>query len=294
MNAKQFAKEIKSPLAQGCGLKQKWKKKSASRQPSPLAQGCGLKQKSLPTIIYPLASPLAQGCGLKDKGLLSLSIVTRLLSQMIEKNFMIIPFTAEHLHGGFKKVLSVARSSGRDYLKSEELRSDPILMPFMKQFGEQALYQQMVPIAIEWWLLLIDDPDIPSKQSVECISYVSYILSMRTISAVMGKIHETEQQERMASTLALFLWRAYLKDKRLITKAWSVIKNCCEIYFKEKSEIVTFDYLLKYLRNIMEKVTVLTDDEKRIALFEIPEYFSPNEKEKFSIYFIKNKPIFMK
>jgi pentatricopeptide repeat protein len=232
---------------------------------------------------------------LKDKGYLSISQVTQLLSQMIEKNFFIIPFTAEHLHGRLKEMLSVARSSGRNYLKSDELRSDHILMPILKQFGEQSLYHQVVRIAVEWWLLLIDDPDVSHKLLVECISYISFILSMRTMSAVIEKrIYKDEQQERMASILALFLLRAYLKNKRLTIKAWSAIKTCFEIYFAERSEAVLFKYLPKWLKNILEREKTLTDDEKRKALFEIPDFLIPNEKEMLISYFLKNKPKFMK
>lgn len=231
----------------------------------------------------------------KNKGILSLRDETRLFSQLINRNYKIIPFYPEHLNCRLKDILIEKRSLGIKYVKSESLVSDEILGSFLKQFTDISSQQILIDIAIDWWLSIIADSEIPNEQLDECMSYISFSFSMKSISSVLKqKIYKNEQEYRMAAILALFLWKTYIKDERLITKAWSGIKSCCNRYFQGKEDKILFDYLLGHFKNIIEEDNSLNVIQKTTALFKIPESFSSDEKNKFETYFAKNRPNFIR
>jgi tetratricopeptide (TPR) repeat protein len=230
---------------------------------------------------------------LGQKKYVSLREETKILSQMIERNFMIIPFTPFHLQSRLDELLQ-AKTEGVKYIRSDDLKKDVVMMSFMGQFADLTLHDSMVRIALGWWLLLIDDPDMPDEQLAECMYYPIYSLSMQTKSTILGrKIYEDEQEKRVAGILALFLWHVYKKNKAKITKAWSAIKSSCTRYFPSKEGKVIFNFLLNFLKKYIEKDDSLNDSQKAAALFEISESIPFVDKAKFQEYFIKNKPAFI-
>lgn len=229
---------------------------------------------------------------LQERKYVELREETRILSQMIGRNYTIITFTPFHLHSRLKDLLIQAKAAGGVYLKSEDITKDEVLMPFLNQFADSALHEMLVPVALGWWLIIAGDPDMPNEQLTECLYYISYSISMKSIGAVLVKMHKEEQEKRLTGMLALFLWQAYKKNKKLIGKAWPAIKSCCTRYFPGKEEKLIFDFLLKHLGNYMEKDADLDNGQKATALFEIPEYLPFEDKAKFINYFIKSKPTF--
>jgi hypothetical protein len=229
---------------------------------------------------------------LKQVGKMSLSNVTRLFSKMIGNNFRIVPFTAEHLQERLREKLCMVTSTGKKYLMSEELQSDKILSPFMMQFGEYSLYKNMVAVALDWWIAILKDPDIAIEQLDECVSYLSYILSMKTVSSVTQKIFAKEQEERMATIFALFLWRTYLKIPDSLNQAWSASKTCCSRYFPDDTELLQFELIPKHLKKIIEDA-FMSPLEKSTAIFNISAALPQQDGGKFAEYFVKHRPNFI-
>ncbi len=205
---------------------------------------------------------------LNQVGKISLSNVTRLFSEMINKNFRIVPFTAEHLQERLREKLCAVASTGKRYLKSEVLQSDEVLAPFMKQVGDYSLYKNMVAIASDWWVAILMDPDVAIEQLDECVSYLSYILSMKTVSSVIQKVFVKEQEERIAAILAFFLWKTYLRLPDRLNQAWSASKTCCNRYFSDHGELLQFELIPKHLKKIIEDA-ILSPLEKSVAIYNI-------------------------
>jgi len=230
---------------------------------------------------------------LNQAGRIPLANVTGLFSEMISKNFRIVPFTSEHLQGRLKDKLYAVVSTGKEYLKSEELMSDEVLAPFMKQFGDYSLYKNMASIALDWWITILMDPDIASEQLDECVSYLSYILSMKTVSTVTIKVVAKEQEERMAALLALFLWKTYLRVPDMLDHAWAACKTCCIRYFSNDAVLLHFELIPKHLKRIIENA-LLSPLEKSTAIFNIPSKLPQEDRVKFEEYFVKHQPNFIK
>jgi tetratricopeptide (TPR) repeat protein/predicted nucleic acid-binding protein len=230
---------------------------------------------------------------LNSKGKLSISNIAMLYSMMINKNFRIVPFTAEHLHVRLQEKRQAIITTGKKYLKSEELLSDDVLGPLMKQFGDFSLSQRMAAVAIDWWIAILKDPEIPIEQLDECVSYLSYSLSMKTVSAVTLKVFAKEQEERIARLLAIFLWKTYLRMPERVNLAWSASKSCCKKYFREREELLLFQLIPKHLKKIMEEA-ILPPLEKSTAIFNIPASLPAEDRPRFEEYFVKNKPNFIR
>lgn len=226
------------------------------------------------------------------RGNLSLTEETRFLSQMISKNFKVVPFGVEHLDCRFRECLG--KKPKGQYIKSDELITDEILGEFLKQFADYTYINILTKIAIDWWLVLIDDPNIPYEQLPECMSYISYTFSMKSIGTVLKGIVESEQERRAAALWATFLLKTYRKYPDLTVKAWPAIKTCCSRYFRGREERILFNFIPDFLKNILEGSIELKDEQKVTILYELPKYFSYIEKAKYETYFVKHKPKFIK
>lgn len=229
---------------------------------------------------------------LRQKGLVQLEDETKIFSQMITKNYILVPFTSIHLMTRLKELMAEPRFKDKGYVSSEMMTNDQVLMPLLNQFANPNLHQILAPIAFDWWLSIAEDAEMPSNQLAEAMYYITYSYSMRTISSVLVKIHQEEPEKRLAGVLAMLLWQAYKKNKKIIPLVWSALKSCVGRYFPDKEEKIIYDMTFLFVKNFMEKDQSLEDNQKALALFEIPEYLPFNDKAKFINYFTKNKPSF--
>jgi hypothetical protein len=197
-----------------------------------------------------------------------------------------------HLQSRLIELLANAMANGEKYVANEQMTKDAVLMPFLNQFADPALRQMLAPVAFDWWFMIATDVDMPAGQLAEAMYYITYCYSMQSISKVLDKIHQEEQEKRLAIILAMFLWQLYKRNEKLIPQVWSALKSCGTRYFPAKEKKIIFDLLFWYLRNYMEKDSTLDEGQKAIALFEIPEQLPFSDKTEFINYFTKNRPSF--
>lgn len=226
------------------------------------------------------------------KFLLSISEETRIFSQMLLNNFKVVPFSAAHLNCRFRELLN--KKVKGEIVKSTELISDEILCEYLKQFSEYTYLEDLSKIALEWWLEILADQKISYDQLPECMFYISYSISMKTIGTILHGIPEKEQERRAAGLWAAFLLRAYNKDQMLTAKAWSAIKSCCSQYFASQYELILFNFIPNFLKVFLENAKDLKDSKKFTIIFNLPSHFSDFEKSKFEEFFLKNPPKFMR
>lgn len=189
-----------------------------------------------------------------------------LMTQMIKANFHSIPFGAVHLTIALRHIIE----SEPDISTSEQLKRHPILGVLLGQFAEATVtVESLSVVAVEWWLAILFEPDIPYRFLVECMEGPSYSLVMwRTIGGVLSRIPD-EDQSRAATLWAGFLWRVYRRERSGTHRAWLAIHDCCQHLFTDtsKRQRVLFELLPERICDMAERDRAFTDDMNRLSAF---------------------------
>ena len=208
--------------------------------------------------------------------------IIKLRTQMIEKNFRYISFNSRDLTILIKEIVQTS-SNG---ITSQQLSSHPILGVFLREFGEtNVAVSSLFKVAIDWWLEILFDREIPDTYLCECMEVVSSRIAIwRPISGVLGSI-EHEAEDRAALIWAGFLWNTYRREEGKAHIAWLGIKACCERIFPktEKQIFVKFDLLPRKLVEFVKKDQGLTHNQKVTCFALLPFSFPMYELDKFPL-----------
>jgi hypothetical protein len=88
--------------------------------------------------------------------------------------------------------------------------TDSVLGTLLRQFGDPSLNElTLTYLAIDWWLSILINDKIDVNILIECMSYPSFCLSMRTKGGILTGISKNEQEAKASHIWAYFLWRTY-------------------------------------------------------------------------------------
>lgn len=219
-----------------------------------------------------------------DEKHLSLREETLLYSQMIKKNFRLIPFQPYHLTTRLEMIVNLRNNNSLPPSKQKTLIQDSILGVFLKQFGESSIPPHTrVNLAINWWISILQNKQMIKEQIEECMEYISFCLSKITKSGVIKGISKHEDEHNAAILWALFWWKCNQTDSDLSCFAWSAIKESCKRLFA-KDEACQLKILFKlipfYIINTINSITNLDKDTKLELLFKLTDCFKFGELDK--------------
>jgi tetratricopeptide (TPR) repeat protein len=145
-------------------------------------------------------------------------------SRMIKENFRIIPISVHDLQISLKDFINKRKQASQGLPSSEDLNSDPILGILLRQFGDTTLHSRYLNfLAVDWWLSILTDRNIPDECVQACMVQPSHAISMKTSSGILTGVVPEEPEMRVAGLWALFLWRTFRKDDSLVLKVWLCI-----------------------------------------------------------------------
>ena len=235
---------------------------------------------------------------LKNEGYISESKETLFYSQMIKKNFRIIPFQPYHLMSRLEGIVKERKQSSLPPPKNEDLKQDPILISFLKQFGNPSIRPEIrVNIAINWWISILQNNSSIRELIEECMEYISYCISQISKSGILKGIKKKENEHNAALLWSLFWWRCNLTDPKLNYRSWSAIKENCRRLFTESEqhqENVIFGLIPWYTLKIIKEDRSINEIKKIEYLVKLTECFESGEidKNKLETAFRKLKPKF--
>jgi len=217
-------------------------------------------------------------------------------AKMIQKNFRTIPIEVTHLNKRLKEFLRECEKTDK-FPKKDDFLYDNILGALLKQFGDTTIKElELVSLAVEWWLLVLFDQNIPLAILPECMEYPSYALYSRSPGGVLHGISADKPLYRMAALWAEFLWRSYRRKREFTRHAWYAVKStCARVITSEIQQAKTlFEFLPNSIAIIIEKDDSLNLIQKTSCLYDLPHYFEENERIKFENYYTKHKPGFLR
>jgi predicted nucleic acid-binding protein/Flp pilus assembly protein TadD len=222
---------------------------------------------------------------LKNEGRFSLHNETIIYSEMIRKNFRIIPFQASHLSSALNMLVENRKLKQLPRATSNDLISDAVLGSFLKQFGDQKLNALMLAnIAISWWILVLRGSQEVRSLIEDCMQYINFCLSQRTISGILGGIKKDEDVKNVASVWAAFLWNCNLDEQDLNNLAWNAIKGSCKRLFEgneRKQNYILFTLLPLLIYEAVKRDARLTKEQKVRKLQELTQKcFKYGERDK--------------
>jgi hypothetical protein len=204
-----------------------------------------------------------------------------LMAQMIQKNFRTIPFTSRTLYELFKAILNQTSEK----ITNQLLLDDPIFGVFLRQFGDTMVdFISLVMIAVEWWVAIILDNEIPNELLPECMKYPSSTLTIwRPLSGVLANVND--EAERLAATLwASFLWKCHrIGQASKAYDSWLAIKECCEHLFQDqyhKQHKIKFTLIPEKIVEIANKDNNLTAHQRLTCFVNLPLEFPQGNEDR--------------
>jgi hypothetical protein len=189
---------------------------------------------------------------------------------MIKRNFRSVPFGAIHLIESLKDLILNKGES----IDIEDLRAHRTLKVYLKEFAESGLtLDSLFRVAVEWWLAILFDREIPYKCLLPCVEAPSWSLAVwKTSGGVIAKLDD-EAQRRAAGLWSSFLWRSYLKEKEKVYTAWQCIKECCSRLFTnqlDRQSTVLFELIPEYIYKFVSEDPGITLHRKISLYIQLP------------------------
>ncbi|MCB9773180.1 MAG: DUF4365 domain-containing protein [Nitrospiraceae bacterium] len=205
---------------------------------------------------------------LKQSGEIPEGRAIELMAKMIAKNFKHIPFSSENLSFLLKEILL----QHSDIPNSQTLSEHSVLGVFLRQFGDTSVdIISLYFVAVEWWVKIILDPNVPNQVLPECMEVISGKLTIwRTIGGVLSSV--PDEPEQMAATLwASFLWKCHrIGEQSKAYEAWLAINECCARLFRDhysKQQKIKFTLIPEKIIEIANKDICLKNTTQRVTCF---------------------------
>jgi tetratricopeptide (TPR) repeat protein len=231
---------------------------------------------------------------LVNKGNIKIEGASEILSRLIQKNFVIVPFDFRHLKGALLRFLKSSR--GKKPVR-DDIMSDDVLGTLLRQFGDSSLnYSALVGIAVDWWISMLTDDEIPKELLVECMEPVSYALSMHSIGGIIQGIAKEEQEMRLAGIWFRFLSRIIDEEDNALSVGWSAIKTVGErIYGTDPEKFIKLIYerIPKMFIKVLENQPQFTQVQKIEVILKFTQYLPQSDKDLIESYIRKARPNFM-
>lgn len=202
---------------------------------------------------------------LKEKGYLSIDKETHIYSEMINKNFRIIPFQPYHLMNRLEAIVKKRTQANLTSPKSQDLMNDPILGTFLRQFGETSIpILTRAMLAIDFWISIIQSKDKIRELIAECMQYISFCLSQHSMFRVLTGGRKEENEINATILWAVFWWKCNVSNPNLSCFAWYAIKESCKRFPLKHYKIdkILYELLPYYVIKATNEERGMNKDQK--------------------------------
>ncbi len=219
---------------------------------------------------------------------------TKLIVELMKRNYRWIPFDSKHLNSRLRHLISVTKA-GRIPLTSISLRSDEVLGALMLWFGDTKVTEEgRLLKALDWWLSILESDFFERSLLVACMEYpVHCHITASTGSVLLGRISKFEMEEKASSLLASFLWKAYTTVERRTEEVWFSIKGCVEHVFVDdpnRRHSVLFAFIPKWLLRAADTDRSLDGDKKTGYLYDLTSRLPDGDRQAFENSVVKEIP----